>query len=99
MENCPDCGAHLSGGWIQRTREVIELPVVPAQVSRSTLLGPRPADGLQAWAAWSWVNASASPLSLIATLREGDPTPVVAPSALAGGHPSTAQRAQPAVAS
>ena len=33
MENCPDCGAHLSGGWIQRTREVIELPVVPAQVT------------------------------------------------------------------
>ena len=23
MENCPDCGAHLSGGWTQRTREVI----------------------------------------------------------------------------
>ena len=22
VENCPDCGAHLSGGWIQRTREV-----------------------------------------------------------------------------
>ena len=22
MENCPDCGAHLSGGWTQRTREV-----------------------------------------------------------------------------
>ncbi len=32
MENCPDCGAHRSGGWTQRTREVIELPVVPAQV-------------------------------------------------------------------
>ncbi len=22
MENCPDCGAHLTGGWVQRTREV-----------------------------------------------------------------------------
>ena len=33
MENCPDCGAHWSGGWIQRTREVIELPVVPVQVT------------------------------------------------------------------
>ncbi len=33
MENCPDCGAHRSGGWIQRTREVIELPVVPVQVT------------------------------------------------------------------
>ncbi len=33
MENCPDCGAHWSGGWIQRTLEVIELPVVPVQVA------------------------------------------------------------------
>ena len=33
VESCPDCGTHLSGGWIQRTREVIELPVVPAQVT------------------------------------------------------------------
>ncbi len=33
MENCPDCATHLSGGWIQRTREVIELPVVPVQVA------------------------------------------------------------------
>ena len=33
MENCPDCGAHRSGGWTQRTREVIELPVVPVQVT------------------------------------------------------------------
>ena len=22
VENCPDCGAHRSGGWTQRTREV-----------------------------------------------------------------------------
>ena len=33
MENRPDCATHLSGGWIQRTREVIELPVVPVQVA------------------------------------------------------------------
>ena len=33
VENCPDCGAHLSGGWTQRTREVIALPVVPVQVT------------------------------------------------------------------
>ena len=38
MENCPDCGAHLSGGWIQRTREVIELPVVPAQVTEQVYI-------------------------------------------------------------
>ena len=33
VENCPDCGAHLSGGWTQRTREVIDLPQVPAEVT------------------------------------------------------------------
>ena len=33
VENCPDCGTHLTGGWSQRTREVIELPVVPVQVT------------------------------------------------------------------
>ena len=33
MENCPDCGTHLTGGWTQRTREVIELPVAPVQVT------------------------------------------------------------------
>ena len=33
VESCPDCGTHRTGGWIQRTREVIELPVVPVQVT------------------------------------------------------------------
>ena len=33
LEECPDCGTQLSGGWTQRTREVIELPRVPAQVT------------------------------------------------------------------
>ena len=30
---CPDCGTHLVGGWAQRSREVIEIPVVPVQVT------------------------------------------------------------------
>ena len=29
----PDCGTRLSGGWTQRTREVIDLPQVPVQVT------------------------------------------------------------------
>ena len=33
VESCPDCGTRLSGGWTHRTREVIDLPVVPAQVT------------------------------------------------------------------
>ena len=30
---CPDCGTGLVGGWVQRTREVIDLAPVPAQVT------------------------------------------------------------------
>ena len=33
MEQCPGCGTRLSGGWTQRTREVIDLPQVPVQVT------------------------------------------------------------------
>jgi transposase len=32
LDVCPDCGTRLVGGWIQATREVIELPVVPVRV-------------------------------------------------------------------
>ena len=38
VENCPDCGTHLTGGWVQRTREVIELPVVPVQVTQHVFI-------------------------------------------------------------
>ena len=33
LEVCPDCGTRLAGGWVQRTREVIEIPVAPVQVT------------------------------------------------------------------
>ncbi|MFN8532477.1 MAG: IS66 family transposase zinc-finger binding domain-containing protein [Dehalococcoidia bacterium] len=26
MDTCPDCGVHVLGGWVQRRREVIDLP-------------------------------------------------------------------------
>src|SRR5712692_2710090 len=32
VEQCPTCQTPLVGGWIQRTREVIELPVQPVEV-------------------------------------------------------------------
>ena len=32
LEHCPDCGSRLKGGWVQRRREVIELPLAPAEV-------------------------------------------------------------------
>ena len=33
LETCPDCGTGLAGGWTQRTREVIDVPVAPAEVT------------------------------------------------------------------
>ncbi len=38
VEFCPDCGTHLSGGWVQRTREVIELPLAPVEVTEHVLV-------------------------------------------------------------
>ena len=31
-ESCPECGTGLAGGWVQRTREVIKVPLAPAEV-------------------------------------------------------------------
>ena len=38
VDQCPDCGTQLSGGRTQRTREVIELPQVPVQVTEHAYL-------------------------------------------------------------
>ena len=38
VESCPDCGTHRTGGWVQRTQEVIELPVVPVQVTEHVFI-------------------------------------------------------------
>ena len=84
MESCPDCGAHLSGGWIQRTREVIELPVVPVQVTEHVYIArtcpacrrrctpPAVLDGVVLGQQRFGVNL----LSLIATLREEGRLPI-----------------------
>ena len=32
VDVCPDCGTTLQGGWVQWTREVLELPLAPLQV-------------------------------------------------------------------
>ncbi len=37
-EFCPECHTALSGGWAQRTREVIELPVSPAEVTEHVFI-------------------------------------------------------------
>ena len=38
LESCPQCGTDLAGGWVQRTREVIDLPPVPAQVTQHVFI-------------------------------------------------------------
>ena len=50
IENCPDCGTHRSGGWAQRTREDIDLPAAPVQVTEHVYIGsdwPREPGALQ----------------------------------------------------
>ncbi|MDO8673886.1 MAG: transposase, partial [Dehalococcoidia bacterium] len=32
VDTCPNCDTHLRGGWVQRTREVLEIPVLPVRV-------------------------------------------------------------------
>ena len=84
MENCPDCGTHLTGGWVQRTREVIELPVVPVQVTehvciartcpacRRRCIPPAQLDGVTLGRQRQGVNL----ISRIATLREEGRLPI-----------------------
>ena len=38
LDACPECGTGLAGGWAQRTREVIDLPAVPAQVTEHVFI-------------------------------------------------------------
>ena len=84
VESCPDCGTHLTGGWVQRTREVIELPVVPVQVTehvciartcpacRRRCIPPAQLDGVALGRQRLGVNV----LSRIATLREEGRLPI-----------------------
>ena len=77
-EFCPECHTALSGGWVQRTREVIELPVSPAEVTEHVFIArtcPRcrkrrlpqaPLRGVAAGRQRLGVNL----VSLIAALRE-----------------------------
>ena len=85
VENCPDCGTHLTGGFfVQRTREVIELPVVPVQVTEHVFIArtcpvcrrrrvpPAQLDGVALGRQRLGVNV----LSRIATLREEGRLPI-----------------------
>ena len=92
VENCPDCGTHLTGGWVQRTREVIELPVVPVQVTEHVFIArtcpvcrrrcilPAQLDGVVMGQQRLGVNPESSSgqalISLIAMLREDARLPI-----------------------
>ena len=39
MGECPDCGRKLSGGWVHRVRQVIEIPMVRYEVIEHRILG------------------------------------------------------------
>ena len=83
MENGPDCGTHLTGGWTQRTREVIELPVAPVRVTEHVYIartcpartcpacrrGCTPPAGLDG-VVLGRQRRGVNLLSLVATLRE-----------------------------
>ncbi len=86
VDHCPDCGTQLSGGWPQRTREVIELPQVTAEVTehvyiardcpvcRRRCLPPAQLDGVVLGQQRLGINL----ISLIATLREEARLPISA---------------------
>ena len=91
-EFCSECPTALSGGWVQRTREVIELPVCPAEVTEHVFIARRcplcrkrklPQDPLQEVAVGRQrlgINPVSSTgqalVSLIAALREEGRLPV-----------------------
>ena len=84
VESCPDCGTPLSGGWTHRTREVIDLPRVPAHVTEHVFIArvcPRcrrnclPQAELDG-AALGKQRLGVNLVSLIATLREEGRLPI-----------------------
>src|SRR5215208_6214438 len=81
---CPDCGTRLVGGWVKRTREVIDLPVAPVTVTAHQIVArtcPRcrrpvlPADPL-AGVVHGRQRFGVRVVSMIATLREALRLPV-----------------------
>ena len=41
VESCPECGTGLEGGWVYRTREIIDLPLTPAEVTEHVVVARR----------------------------------------------------------
>ena len=91
-ESCPECHTTLSGGWVQPTREVIELPVCPAEVTEHIFIARTcplcrkrrlPQDhlrevsvGRQRWGINPVSSTGQALVSLIAALREEGRLPI-----------------------
>ena len=84
VESCPDCGTQLTGGWVQRSREVIDLPLVPVQVTEHLYIARNcpvckrrrlPQAELEG-VALGRQRLGVNLLSLIATLREEGRLPI-----------------------
>ena len=83
-DSCPECHTALTGGWVQRTREVIDIPVVPAEVTEHVFIARTcplcrkrrlPQDPLKGLAVGRQ-RLGANLVSLMATLREEGRLPV-----------------------
>ena len=83
-ESCSECHTALTGGWAQRIREVIDIPVVPAEVTEHVFIARTcplcrkrrlPRDPLKGLAAGRQ-RLGARLASLIVTLREEARLPV-----------------------
>ena len=78
VEQCPDCGVQLSGGWTQRTREVIDLPQAPVEVTEHAYIARTCPRCRRRWVPPAQLEGVAlgqqrlgiNLLSLIAALRE-----------------------------
>ena len=83
-ESCSECGTRLAGGWVQRTREVIELPLAPAEVIEHVFVARMCAicrqrclpQGLLQGLAVGRQRFGINLMSLIVTLREEGRLPI-----------------------
>ena len=83
-ESCPECGTGLTGGWVHRTREVIELPLPSAEVVEQVFMARMCALCGQRWLPRDQLKGlvvgrqrfGVNLVSLIVTLREEGRLPI-----------------------
>ena len=84
LDSCPECGTGMTGGWVHRTREVIEIPLAPAEVIEQVFVARKcalcrkrrlPQDSLKGMAVGRQ-RLGINLVSLIVTLREEARLPI-----------------------